>query len=204
MNISSNTARIHWYMILSCILALIPHGSWIFYLDSCCSLVLLHSSLVSWCDYMSLLLIFMNTHSLLCALVFSVPIFFFELAGHFCYVFDMRLLVYVNIKLIPNFWTPCVSLFQHFEHRMYPHIPYNPQITPGSSTSILSWSSDEYWDGFCALSHFMIPTWWSYTLFLYSAWQSCGFILAKFVYGLAVLLNSYSALRITEVSKAPP
>ena len=71
MHISYDTARTPWCLILYCILVSIPCGSLIFFLNSCCSFVLLHSLLVSWCDSMSIFLVFVDTHSLLC--VISTP-----------------------------------------------------------------------------------------------------------------------------------
>ena len=72
-------------------------------------------------------------------LVFSVPVHFLDLSGSFCYVFEISLLVYVEIKLISKFCTPCVSLFKKFGICVSPHIPYNFQISPGSLTSVVSW-----------------------------------------------------------------
>ena len=69
---------------------------------------------------------------------FAVPVSFLDLDGCFCYSFELPLIVYVDIKIISNFWTPCVSLFQTFGICVSPHIPYNTYITHGSLTSIES------------------------------------------------------------------
>ena len=68
MQIASDTTRIPWCSILSYVLVPLPPGSWIFFLDSCCSSVLLNFLIVSRWDYMSLLFIFMAAHLLLCGL----------------------------------------------------------------------------------------------------------------------------------------
>ena len=65
---ASENAWIPWCWILSCILVTLPSGSWILFLVDCCRSVLLHSSLVSWCDYMWLLLVFMAAQSLVCGI----------------------------------------------------------------------------------------------------------------------------------------
>ena len=89
---------------------------------------------------------------------FAVPVSFLDLDGCFCYSFELPLIVYVDIKIISNFWTPCVSLFQTFGICVYPHILYNLQITPESWTSIVSWYSDGSWKGCYALAHCMLST----------------------------------------------
>ena len=73
------------------------------------------------------------------------------------------------------------NLFQNFGVRVSPHIPCNPLNTPGSSTSTVSWYCDGYWKRWCALMHYMTPTWWSSRLFVYSDWWHCIIMPNKFV-----------------------
>ena len=87
------------------------------------------------------------------------------------------------------------NLFQTFGIFVSPHIPYNYQITPGISTSTVSWSCDVSCKGYWDLLHCMTPTWWSSKLFLYSAWWFCFIMLTKFLQLLAALLNLCSDWR---------
>ena len=93
---------------------------------------------VTICHFLSYLWIHTCFVVVFALLGFSVPTSFLDLDGCFCYLFELRLIVYVDIKIISNFWTPCVSLFQTFGICVSPHIPYNTYITHGSLASIES------------------------------------------------------------------
>ena len=102
-------------------------------------------------------------------LFFAIPISFLDLDGCFYYFYELCLIFYVEIKIISIVWTPSISLFQTFGICVSPHIPYNPQTTPGTITSVVSCYFDGAYKRCCFLAHCMIPTGWSSKLFLYSA-----------------------------------
>ena len=79
-------------------------------------------------------------------MVFALLVFFL-----FPCIFELILLVYVENKIILNYWISCVSFFQTIGLCVSPHITYCTQITIGRFTSIVNWSHDGYWKGFCAI-----------------------------------------------------
>ena len=69
--------------------------------------------------------------------------------------------LFISISnLFQTFGLGVSPYFKHFGLHVSPHIPYQPIITPGSSISIVSWSSHGTWKGWWALANFMTHKWW--------------------------------------------